>query len=153
MTWLEDGTVITLGLWGTGDIVGQPLSQVEPYQMECLTIVEVTSIPMEIWHPDREFFLAYIQQTEQLMWIRSHKRVEQMMIELFSWLAKRFGYQVEQGKLINIHLTHQDLAELLGTTRVTVTRTLKQLQEHGLIQRLPRHLTVLQAEEFWHYEI
>ena len=87
------------------------------------------------------------------MLIRSHKRVEEMLLKLLVWLSKRFGREVEQGHLIELRLTHQDLAELLGTTRVTITRVLKQFEQQGLIQRLPQHLTLLQAEEFWHYEI
>ncbi|MGI8499699.1 MAG: ABC transporter transmembrane domain-containing protein, partial [Hassallia sp.] len=32
-TYLEDGTSVTLGVWGSGDIVGKALSKVEPYQV------------------------------------------------------------------------------------------------------------------------
>lgn len=44
LTILEDGTAVTLGLWGKGDIVGKPLSQANPYQIESLTPVEATLI-------------------------------------------------------------------------------------------------------------
>ncbi len=33
MTWLEDGTMMTLGLWGPGDMVGKPLSRVGPTRL------------------------------------------------------------------------------------------------------------------------
>ena len=36
VTWLEDGTIITLGLWGSGDAIGKPISKCDPYQMEYL---------------------------------------------------------------------------------------------------------------------
>ncbi|PZD70156.1 Regulatory protein CysR [Acaryochloris thomasi RCC1774] len=35
----EDGMILALGLWGAGDIVGHPPAGVEPYQIECLSIV------------------------------------------------------------------------------------------------------------------
>ena len=57
------------------------------------------------------------------------------------------------GRLIDLRLTHQDLAELLGTTRVTVTRSLIQLEQQGLIQRLSLQRIVLQSTDCWHYEI
>jgi CRP-like cAMP-binding protein len=152
ITWLEDGTIVTLGLWSVGDVVGRSLSALEPYQIEALTPVEAFPISTGILS-DAALLLTHIQQAEAFTLIRSHKRVEEMLLKLLVWLSKRFGREVEQGHLIELRLTHQDLAELLGTTRVTITRVLKQFEQQGLIQRLPQHLTLLQAEEFWHYEI
>jgi len=42
LTWHEDGTLVTLGVWGPGDVVGRALSKIEPYEIECLTKVELT---------------------------------------------------------------------------------------------------------------
>lgn len=30
VTWLEDGTIIALGLWGSGDAIGKPISRCDP---------------------------------------------------------------------------------------------------------------------------
>ena len=30
LTWNEQGTAVTLGYWGSGDVVGQPLSGISP---------------------------------------------------------------------------------------------------------------------------
>ena len=49
-----------------------------------------------------------------------------MLFKFLEWLDKRFGEDVENGRLLNLRLTHQDIAETLGTTRVTVTRILNQ---------------------------
>lgn len=89
----------------------------------------------------------------QLMMIRSYKTVEIMLIKLLSWLAKKFGRAVETGQLIDLRLTHQDIAEILNSTRVTITRVLTNLEERGLIHRLPLHRIVLKEEQIWHYEI
>lgn len=153
LTWLEDGTTVTLGLWGPGDIVGKALSQVEPYQIECLTAVEATILPVSEWHPVSSVLLARIQQAEELMVIRRYKKTDIMLVKLLTWLAKRFGREIDQGRLIDLRLTHQDLAEILGTTRVTITRTLSQLEQQGFIERLSLHRLVLREEDLWHYEI
>jgi CRP-like cAMP-binding protein len=153
LTWLEDGTVITLGIWKAGDIVGQTLSRVNPFQMECLTAVEAIALPPESLSHMTEAVLGHIQCLEELTVIRHHKRIEDALIQLLLWLAKRFGRTVKQGHLLDFHLTHQDLAELLGTTRVTVTRILSHLEEQGLINRLSRQQMVISDMEVWHYEI
>lgn len=152
-TYLEDGTTVALGLWGPGDIVGRALSQLQPYQMECLTKVEATVLPLEDWHQSTETLLAHIQQAQELMVIRSHKKVETMLIKLLAWLSKKFGSEVEKGRLIDMRLTHEDLAEMLGSTRVTITRILGQFEQEGLIDRLSLHRIVLREEDIWYYEI
>jgi CRP-like cAMP-binding protein len=153
LTWLEDGTMVTLGLWGPGEIVGKPLSRVEPYQIECLTKVEASPLLLDESHRVSDLLLAHVQQAEELMVIRSYRRVDVMLTKLLTWLARKFGRAVEAGNLIDLRLTHQDIAETLGTTRVTVTRVLGQLEEQGWIERLPLHRIVLKEEESWHYEI
>lgn len=49
------------------------------------------------------------------------------------WLAQRFGHEVAQGQIIDLRLTHQEIAQYIGTTRVTVTRLLNRLQQEGKI--------------------
>jgi len=153
LTWLEDGTPISMGLWGPGDIVGQALSTLDPYQIECLTAVEASLLPLDREPIPNEWILNHLRQAESLLVIRSYRRVDLMLVKLLGLLAKRFGREVESGNLIDLRLTHQDLAELMGTTRVTVTRILGQFEEQGLIERLSLHRIVLKEYETWHYEI
>lgn len=153
MTWLEDGTSIVLGIWGAGDVIGKPLTRLEPYQIECITKVEATPVPLSEVSELTEVLLAHLQQSERLMQIRSYKRVDIMLLKFLSWLAERFGQDVESGRLINLRLTHLDIAEAIGSTRVTVTRILNQLERQGIIQCLPLKRIILHEEELWHYEI
>jgi CRP-like cAMP-binding protein len=153
MTWLEDGTMLALGLWRSGDVVGNALTTVDPYQVECLTKVSAVLIAATQLDQLADFVLAYAQRSEELMVIRGYKRADIMLLKLLSWLAKRFGREVDQGRLIDLRLTHQDLSELLGITRVTITRVLSQLEQQGYIQRLSLQRIVLQQEDLWHYEI
>lgn len=155
MTWREDGTLITLGLWGPGDIVGKVLSTADPYQIECLSPVEVSILYRDHWQEITEAFILHIQRSEELMQILHNSRqAEYSLLQLFAWLAKRFGQDVEQGQLIDLRLTHQEIAELIGLNRVTVTRLLKELEQQGMIQRRLKRFVLLQDQSpFWHYEI
>ncbi len=153
LTWLEDGTIVTLGVWGKGDTVGYAFSRSEPYQIECITKVEAVAFSVENWQPLAGVLFEHLQQAKEFMVIRSYKTVDMMVMKLLIWLSQKFGREVETGRLIDLRLTHQDIAEILGTTRVTVTRVMTQLEEQGLIQRLPLHLTIVQVQDMWHYEI
>jgi CRP-like cAMP-binding protein len=152
-TYLEDGTTIALGVWGSGDMVGQALSKLDPYQIECLTPVTATIVPIEGWYQLTDVLLTHLQQAEELIVIRSHRKVEIMLIKLLIWLSKKFGSEVDQGRLIDMRLTHEDLANLIGSTRVTVTRILGDFEQQGLIGRLSLHRIVLKQEDIWYYEI
>lgn len=142
-TWNEEGTVVTLGYWGIGDVVGQPLFDLQPYQIECLTSVEVRCIPLNQSSPLLEAICRHIQQTQELLCIVRSERIPQRLQQFLVWLARKFGREVAQGQLINLRLTHQELAEGIGTTRVTVTRQLKQFEQEGIISRPQRNFIVL----------
>ena len=136
-TWLSDGSLTTLGFWGAGDIISSALFRSEIYELECLTAV--TASPLLAERYDDRVMLTHIQQLQELLIIRSCKRIEEMLLRLLTWLGKRFGSWEEAGLTLIFPLTHQDLAETLSTTRVTITRSLGQLEDRGLIHRLPKY--------------
>lgn len=145
LTWNEEGTAVTLGYWGVGDVIGQPLSSIQPYQIECLTLVEASYIPVIQWELISDEIFRHIQQTEELLYIVRQERTHDRLRRLLMWLAGKFANQVEQGQLINLRLTHQEIADAIGTTRVTVTRLLSQLEQEGIIHRPRRHFIVLNS--------
>jgi CRP-like cAMP-binding protein len=138
----EEGTQITLGLWQAGDVIGQYFSQIDPYQLECLTDVQMTLLPMS-YRPDQNLLLDHLHQTQELLKISQGKRLEPRMAQFLDWLVVRFGVPAENGYLIEIRLTHQDIAEVIGTTRVSVTRLLNQFQVSGKISWSPKRLLIL----------
>lgn len=141
-TWSEQGTLITLGYWGKGDVVGHALSRVTPYQIECLTSVETSLLPFKHWDEALEAILSHIQQTEELLSIVHRKPVSLRLWQFLNWLGQKFGREVEQGQLIDIAITHQELAEVINTTRVSVTRILQQFEEEDLLIRHQRQLII-----------
>lgn len=61
-------------------------------------------------------------------------------------LAEEHGVETPEGRLIDLPLTHQDLAELIGATRETTSLTLSQFTKEGLILRRRRRYLLLQPE-------
>ena len=154
LTWSEDGRVIGLGVWGAGDVVGSSISTSSPYNVECLTKVRAKSLPRLQWPYELDAILRHVQYGEELLQIVQCKYVEVAVWRMLNWLAKRFGQEVEDGMLIDMTLTHQEIAEMIGSTRVTVTRTLNKFVKHSVIQKQDRHwLLLADRQPFWHYEI
>jgi CRP-like cAMP-binding protein len=153
-TWTEEGAMVTLGLWSAGDILGRALSSANPHQAECLTEVTASLLPREEWHRVTDSLIRHIRHSEELLEILHCPQVEASLLRVLNWLAQRFGQESKFGRRIELRLTHQELAELIGSTRVTVTRLLSSFERRGLIQRQQRRITITQeAEPFWHYEI
>jgi CRP-like cAMP-binding protein len=141
-TITEDGTMITLGFWQTGDFVGQPLVCVEPYGVECLTSVKVRSLPPEECENSSQLLLSHLHQTQALLQIRSG-RIYLRLRQLLDLLASKFGDESDRGQLIRLRLTHQDIADTIGTTRVTITRLLNQLESEGHLRWIERYILLL----------
>ncbi|HMO13096.1 MAG TPA: Crp/Fnr family transcriptional regulator [Pirellulaceae bacterium] len=68
------------------------------------------------------------------------------LIYLILELVEQYGVATEQGVELKIKLSHQDLANIIGSTRETVTVVLGQLQSEGFLQIARRRLTVTNAE-------
>jgi CRP/FNR family transcriptional regulator, cyclic AMP receptor protein len=61
-------------------------------------------------------------------------------------LAKKHGIRDAHGTIIDLKLTHQDLAEMVGTSRETVTRVLAHLRKQGIIEVSSRRITALNLQ-------
>lgn len=146
VTWTGSGEVTTLGIWGTGDMIGKPLSRLKHYQLECLTDVTAQLIPTSNAEAQAAW-MRYTNQTEIMLQFMHIRSTSQRLLKLLYWLAARFGTQVDQGYLLDVPLTHQLIAEMLGTTRVTVTRMFNDFAQQGKICPLPRRkLLILCAD-------
>jgi CRP-like cAMP-binding protein len=72
--------------------------------------------------------------------------VEQRLAKTFLHLLDDFGVPNNGGYLLKIKLTHKDYADLIGSTRETVTATLNNLKNEGLIDFEGKYV-VLQSTE------
>lgn len=74
-----------------------------------------------------------IRQVETLLTIKGQKRVEDRLQHLLLLLKQEMGQPVAGGTCINARLTHQNLANAINTTRVTITRILNEFKRQGWI--------------------
>ncbi len=61
---------------------------------------------------------------------------------LFSDLAAKYGQQSQEGLRIKLKLTHQDIANLIGSSRETVTLEINKLKKEGSLQVDGRNYTL-----------
>jgi CRP/FNR family transcriptional regulator len=65
---------------------------------------------------------------------------------LFLMLSETYGKETPKGVLLSIKLIHQDIADMTGLTRETVTRVLDKLQKAGEIKVLDNKFIQLNSE-------
>jgi len=114
---------------------------------------------------DREKLQALVQEqpelslllirilSEQLM--DSQRVIERLLLKdvkarlasLLLDLALRCGIPAENGVRLGAHITHQDMANLIGSTRETTTAVLNQFKRSHLIQMQRREITLTAWED------
>ena len=74
------------------------------------------------------------------------ERVDRRVAQALIRLVGQAGWKTEDGVLIDMPLSHQDLAEMTGTTLYTVSRILRRWQRDGLVSVGRQRVTVLDSE-------
>lgn len=79
------------------------------------------------------------ERTDSLLFASAPAKVSKVLLNL----AERHGKNNAEGKLIDYPITHQEIANLIGTTRETVSNTFMDFRKRGLIATHRRKITVL----------
>ncbi len=84
-----------------------------------------------------------ILQTETMIETLTHRDMSSRLVSFLLVLCRDFGMPGEKGITIDLRLSHQSIAEAIGSTRVTITRLLGDLRNAGLVQIDRKKITVL----------
>ena len=71
-----------------------------------------------------------------------HAKLAALLIEL----ADQYGVECDQGVQIGLKITHQEMANLIGSTRETISLTLAQFKKKQLLDLLGRTVVLLDQE-------
>lgn len=82
------------------------------------------------------------RRLKSLLFRTSREKVGHLLLEL----AEQYGKVVADGLLITQKLSHQDMASIIGATRETVTITLGELQDEGIVSIERRLITLKNAD-------
>lgn len=144
----HDGRRLVLDVLGPGDGAGGPGDGIDTDEEGRLAQATVRAL-----RPGR---LRVIESGEAVsLLVRRAERTARLAADL-AWfdvptrlaarlqvLAGRFGHPVPGGVAIGLRLTHEDLADLCGTTRESVTRAMRQLARQDRIEVPKRGRIVL----------
>ena len=84
-----------------------------------------------------------ILQTETMIETLTHRDMSSRLVSFLLVLCRDFGIPGSQGITIDLRLSHQAIAEAIGSTRVTITRLLGDLRNSGLVEIDRKKITVL----------
>ncbi|MFN4217835.1 MAG: Crp/Fnr family transcriptional regulator [Candidatus Bipolaricaulia bacterium] len=73
----------------------------------------------------------------------AHLGTRERLIKLLLELGEKYGSKSEHGLVIDVKLTEQDLADMLGNTRVWICRQVGVLRDRGLIAYRRGELVIL----------
>ena len=136
-SWSEQGESFTLGLWGPGDLVIPALMVFTPLQLVALSSARLHEASPDA--QERESFLVLqSQQMSTLLKLSRTRPAEERLFQLLTWMGKRFGRVSRRGVSLcfeEMNLTHRNLAEISGLTRVTVTKAISHFRQAGALVR------------------
>ncbi|MBW4620377.1 MAG: global nitrogen regulator NtcA [Cyanosarcina radialis HA8281-LM2] len=83
-----------------------------------------------------------ILETEMMIETLAHRDMGSRLVSFLLILCRDFGTPTNNGITIDLKLSHQAIAEAIGSTRVTVTRLLGDLREQEMISIHKKKITV-----------
>jgi len=158
-TYSADGKEQALALLDRGDFFGElaPAELPVPARAEALDRAVVCSIERTLFEgivrnaPDValkviQALARRLRAAEQEIEDLALRDVPGRLASLLLRLAAGYGEEHERGIRLSFRLTHKDLAQMIGSTRETVTMTVNRFRSDGLISVDRRALIVLDRD-------
>lgn len=120
-------------------------SRVSLYYYEAITDCAITSLTktvfLDILQKDSELqgqifraYMAHYTSATMHIYALEHSHAQEKLVYILQYLVARFGVKRSDGMTrIDLRLSHQDIAEMVGLTRETTAVELHRLKEKGLI--------------------
>lgn len=153
----RDGHQFTIGFWRENDIIGGPdVFSTAPRWLSAETVTECDLLGFS----ERDLDLAIAELPRfahnliaalsfKSRWVMNTgdalgtASVEQRVAHVILLQAEVHGSVTGEGSRVLTHMSHRDIATLVGASRQWVTQTLSALEHRGLIRTGHRRITVL----------
>jgi CRP/FNR family transcriptional regulator, global nitrogen regulator len=84
-----------------------------------------------------------LRQSDEVIESLLHREVSTRLATLLLNLGERFGEDDHADVLIGVRLTHQDLANMIASTREAVSKVMSEFQREGVIETRNRRIAIL----------
>jgi CRP-like cAMP-binding protein len=154
------GREITLAYWQPGNFVGGP----DVFE-DCIHMWSGIAVrDTEVYHlrgPDLRELMAQIPDLalgmvealvykgrcfSSLVQLLGTRSVSGRLSQVLLALCDNYGVPEGNGVAIDVHLTHEDLAHMVGASRQWVTTTLDRLQKKDIVRIRKRKLVILRPD-------
>lgn len=153
----EDGRELILGIFGDGALFGDvPVFDGGPYPAGAATLVDtrVYSINREDFerlvteHAETALKIIRVlgrrlRQAHGFVMDIAMKSAPQRLSSLLLRLVEEYGSQTEEGLVLDLPLTRQEIAELMGVSRETAIRELSKFSRAGTIKLDGKRIIIL----------
>lgn len=160
-----DGREHILNILGTGEVFAEVLLfNAMPYPATALAL-EAAEVGMIRNRELEALLLDYPRiavhiirvMSRKLQYIQSRIKIlaladsQTKVAQTLGYLAGRYGQQQETDPHIVIEINRQDLADMAGTTRETVSRVLRVLKDEGVVRDEERKLVIMDIRRLKEY--
>ena len=131
------GNELTFALLKKGDIVmeenAQALGKVDFYRIECNDFKKLITLRTDLSWSVLTSIYARKQQIERKLIATYTQPVRQRIIKMLFELAQLFGTRCLHGFALEIFLTQQELADLVGASRSVVSTIMNNFRDQGIL--------------------
>src|SRR5262245_14045412 len=156
----RDGKELTLAYRGPGEIFGEtclidggpPEEMAEAMENALVTEIErsefekLLQTQASVGYKMAKILAQRRREVENKIENLVFKDVNSKLAELLLRLGNEYGVDDSRGTLVALKITHQEMANLIGSTRETVSLTLSQFKRKGLIHTDGRKVILADAE-------
>lgn len=145
----NDGKETIIRIAGPGDVLGHQNIFSQDNYTSTATVIEEAMVCFM----DRNYMVKLIESqpsiainiikklsnevnlTENQSAAMSHKNVRERLAELLLYLKETYGVQEDNRVRLNIKLTREEMASMIGTANETVIRFISELRDDGIVEQ------------------
>ena len=142
-------------LFGIAKALGQ-----EKYPANAVAAVDCVALawPTHMWEDTIQRFPSFVQSVNKAVGDRlldvqdrvielATEQVEQRVALALMKLMTQTGKEIDEGVLINLPLSRQDISEMTGTTLHTVSRILSAWEQDGLVKSTRKKVVITNSQK------
>src|SRR5918997_1447784 len=128
------------------DVFAEAVTQVRVASVQKSALTEIIRRRPDFAMKLFSSFSERLRQSDEVIESLLHREVSTRLATLLINLGERFSEDNSSGTILDIRLTHQELANMIASTREAVSKVMSELQRDGTIEIQNRKIVVVDKE-------